>query len=108
MRRARVEQTHQVEPGRVAESMPLQIFAQTVPQHVLPDQRLELAHDDGRLLIDDRPVQLPRFVEIRERLPDRVRSRGAIDLIRSRVMGQQKSKLVIQLREMTGSRSSPP
>ena len=45
---------------------------------VSPDDRLELAHDDRRLLVDDRAVERPGFAQVRERLADRVRARRAV------------------------------
>ena len=57
-RRAAIEHRDEIGPRRVAEGA-LQILTQAVAEVVVAEQRLELAHHDRRLLIDDRAVELP-------------------------------------------------
>jgi len=66
-----------------------------VPEAVGPDQRLELAHDDGRLLVDDRAIERPGLAQVCERLADRVRSGGAVHVIRERIVRVEEPQLVV-------------
>ena len=80
----------------------LQVLAQAVAERVGADERLELAHDDRRLLIDDRAVERAGLVQVGERLADRVGARRAIDVVGGRVVGEQEPQLVVDRRETTG------
>ena len=56
---------------RVAEREAAQVVAQPVAERVGADERLELAHDDRRLVVDDVAVQRAGLVQVRQRLADR-------------------------------------
>ena len=75
--------------------MRLQVLTEAILERVGAHERFELAHDDRRLLINDRAVERARLVEIRERLANLVRARCAIDVVGSRVVRQQEPQLVI-------------
>ena len=95
-------------PRRVAERVRLQVLAQAVAELVGADQQLELPHDDRRLLVDDRAVERARFVQVRERLADRIGALGAVDVVRRRVVLKQEPQVVVHLGKRRDSRSSPP
>src|SRR6185503_3358336 len=97
LRGSRVENAHQVEPCGVAEGIPLQVLPQPVTKRLFAEHRLELAHDDRRLLIDDRPVELSRLVQIDEVLTDWIGARCSIDLISRRIVREQKPEAVVHL-----------
>ena len=73
-----------------------------------PRIAFELAHDDRRLLVDDRAVERAGLAEVVEPLADRVRARRAVDLVGRRVVREQEAQIVIDLRERGIRRSSPP
>ncbi len=94
-RRARVEHRDQICPRRIAERVRREVLAQAIAEIVVAKQRFEVAHDDRRLLVDDRAVHLSRFAQVVEHLANRVRARRAIDLVGSRVVRQQEPQLVV-------------
>ena len=98
-RRAGIEQAYQIEPCGIAERVLPQIVTQAGLQRRLAENQLELPHDDRSFLIDDRPVQSPRFVQIGERLADGIGALRPVHAVRGRIVRQQEPQVVIQLRE---------
>ncbi len=94
-----IEHLDQIRPGRVGVGVGPEVFTQPVAQAIGRDDHLELAHDDRRLLVDDRAVQAARLVEVVEPLADRVRALGAVDVVGGRVVRVEEPELVIDLRE---------
>ena len=58
--RPRIEDADQIAPRGIAIRVALEVLAQAVSKRVLADDQFQLAHDDGRLLVDDRAVQSAR------------------------------------------------
>ena len=69
--------------------MALEVLAEPVAEVVLAQKRFEVTHHDGRLLIDDRAVEAPGFVQVFKRLTDRVGAWRAVHFVRGRVVRQQ-------------------
>ena len=97
--RARVEPPNEIRPVALPNAVRLEILAQAVAKRVRADQQLELAHDDRRLLIDDRAVERAGLVEVREILPDRVGAVRAVDVVGGRIVLQEEPQLVVHRRE---------
>ena len=55
-------------------------------EHVGADERLELTHDDRRLVVDDVAVERARFVEVAKRLPDGIAAARPVDVVGGRVV----------------------
>ena len=83
----------------MAKRCALRILTKTVTELLLAHDHLELPHHDRRLLVDDCAVERTGLVQVLERLPDGVRSGGAIDVIRGRVVRQQEAEFVIDRRK---------
>ena len=97
--RAPIEQNNQIGPGGVGERVVAEVLAQAVAKRLLAKDAFELAHDDRRLLINDRPIQAAGLVQVVQMLPDRIRSSRAIHVVGCRVVRIEEPQLVIDLRE---------
>jgi hypothetical protein len=60
----------------------LEIVAQAVAEDRLAHHLLQLTHHHRRLVVDDRAVHLAGFVQVAQRLPDRIAAGRAIHLVR--------------------------
>ena len=105
---ASIENLNQVRPRRVRECETRQILAQPFAQLVRPENLLELAHDDRRLRINDRPVETARILQVVELLANRVCAGGAVDVVGGRIVLEEETQLVIDLGKRWDSRSWRP
>ena len=86
----RIEALDQVEPGGVGKLKIVEVRPNTFPERVLTQHSLQLPHHDGRFLVNDRPIETARLVQIVQFLPDRVRSPSPVHAISHRiVLGQE-------------------
>ena len=94
-----VEDCNQIRPCRVGHRVGLQVLAQPITKRILADQLLELAHDDGRLLVDDGAVERSRFTQVGEWLPDGIGTGRAVHVVGCRVVRIEEPQRVIHLGE---------
>jgi hypothetical protein len=92
-----VKDRNQLRPGSIAVGKLLQVFPQPLPEPLLTHDRLQLAHHDRRLVVNDIAVHLPGLVEVGQDLANRVGTPGAVDTAGGRVVVHQEIQGVIDL-----------
>ena len=79
--------------------MAVEILAKPGLKSGLAEERFELAHHDRRLVVDDRSVELPGLVEVRQVLPDRIGAGRAVHGIGCRCVPDEKVEVVVDVGE---------
>ena len=98
-RGARIEDVDELRPRGVAVRERPQVLAEAVAEPLLPHEPLELPHQDRRLLVDDRPVERPRLLQVLQRLPDGIGPGGAVDAVGGLVVREEEPEVVVHLGE---------
>lgn len=95
----RLQYPHQFQPCRIPKRVLLQILPHPLPERAFAHDRLQLPHHNRRFVVDNWPIQSPGFIQISQLLPDRIRPRRPVHFIRRRIMRQQETQLMIDLRK---------